>query len=36
MNEVIQLQELRASELNRLVTIQHDQVEMLKALLKVI
>ena len=35
MDEIIKLQELRAAELNRLVLIQHDQVEMLKSLLKV-
>lgn len=35
MDEVTKLQELRAAELNRLVLIQHDQVEMLKSLLKV-
>ena len=35
MDEIIKLQELRAAELNRLVVIQHDQVEMLKSLLKV-
>ena len=35
MDEVTKLQELRAAELNRLVNIQHNQVEMLKSLLKV-
>ena len=35
MDEVTRLQEIRAAELNRLVNIQHNQVEMLKALLKV-